>query len=85
MVRADTACQFGKWLHSLPPAEQNAADCRNIMALHAQFHETAAQILDLALKGKQREAMSMLEYGGVYSHVSGKLVLALNAWKEKLR
>ena len=52
--------------------------------LHAEFHNAAAEILDLALKGKTEEAQKKLEFGGGYGQISGRLVLALQAWRNKL-
>ena len=84
VVRTDTGCQFGKWLHGLTQDERNSADCGHVMELHAEFHRTAAEILDLGLKGKKEEAMKLLGFGGAYAGISGKLVLALHAWKKRI-
>lgn len=83
-VRTDNACEFGTWLYSLPQAERESEPCKNILALHARFHRTAAEILELALRGNREEALAKVAYGGVYSFISGKLVLELNKWKETL-
>jgi hypothetical protein len=84
VVGTDNACAFGAWLYSLPEAERESEPCKNILALHARFHRTAAEILALALKGNRKEALAKLAYGGVYSFISGKLVLELHRWKEAL-
>jgi hypothetical protein len=53
-------------------------------ALHANFHKIAGEILGLALAGKKDEALKQIEVGGLYYITTGKLVLALRAWKAKL-
>ena len=83
-VKKDDACQFGKWLYGLTPEERDSDDCKKVLTYHAEFHRTAADVLALALKGSKEEALKMLEYGGPYSHISGRLVLALNDWITRL-
>ncbi len=83
-VRKDNVCEFGRWLYGLSESERQINACKEVMGLHAEFHKTAAEILELALQGKKEDAQKQLEYGGTYSHISGKLVLALNAWKNSL-
>ena len=53
VVKKDDACQFGQWLYNLSTEEKNRLELINIKNLHAEFHITAASILDLALKGKK--------------------------------
>ncbi|MFO7447736.1 MAG: CZB domain-containing protein [Ignavibacteriaceae bacterium] len=84
-VKKDNACQFGQWLNSLPDEIQKTQDYQNIKNLHAEFHITASEILGLALGGKKDEARNKLEPGGGYGRISGKLVLALSNWKDKLK
>lgn len=83
-VMVDNACQFGKWLYGLSAAEQASEQFKKVKELHAAFHKAAAQTLDLALKGKKDEAQKSLDLGGDYNRASGKLVLALKEWKEKV-
>ena len=84
VVQKDNACQFGQWLNGLPPQDTRSEDFNKVKTLHADFHKTAADILSLALSGKKEEAATMLAYSGKYSYATGKLVLALQAWKSKL-
>jgi hypothetical protein len=84
VVKKDDKCQFGEWLINLSDQEKNLADYKKIKELHAEFHNAAAEILDLALKGKKEEAQKKLEFGGGYGQISGRLVLALQAWRNKL-
>ncbi|MGE5798175.1 MAG: CZB domain-containing protein [Ignavibacteria bacterium] len=84
IVKKDDQCQFGQWLQSLSDQEKNFEEYKKIKELHAEFHNAAAEILDLALKGKTEEAQKKLEFGGGYGQISGRLVLALQAWRNKL-
>ena len=85
VVKRDNACQFGQWLYGLSQEERNSDECKKVIELHAEFHKTAAEILDLALRGKKEEALTLLQFGGAYGIVSGRLVLALQAWKGKVK
>jgi hypothetical protein len=84
VVNKDNACQFGQWLYSLPEKEKSSPDFIKVKDLHAEFHKTAAEILGLAINGKEEEALKKMEFGGGYGKITGKLILALNDWKEKL-
>jgi hypothetical protein len=84
IVKRDNSCQFGQWLYGLPQGDKKSEDFNKVKALHADFHKTAGEILELALAGKKEEALKKLEYSGQYGQVTGKLILALNAWKAKL-
>lgn len=84
IVKKDNACQFGKWLYSLPDEVKNETDFTKIKDLHAEFHKTAATILEFAVTGQKETALKKMETGGGYGSITGKLVLALNDWKIKL-
>jgi len=83
-VKKDNECSFGQWLYNLPYEMKTGDDYEKVKELHAEFHKTAGEILQMALSGKKEEAMKKLEYGGGYGSISGKLVFALNNWKEKV-
>ena len=83
-VQKDNACEFGKWLYSLPESDKRIADELEIKELHANFHKVAASILGLAVKGSKNLAMAKMEFGGDYGKTTGKLVFALTKWKDRL-
>jgi len=83
-VSTDNACEFGKWLYSLPASDTQSSDYQTVKTLHANFHRITGGILQLAVSGKEQEAIAKLGSGGEYSSATGKLVLALQAWKDKL-
>ena len=46
-IRKDTECAFGEWLHGNPDAFPSQESFENIKALHAAFHDAAADIAAL--------------------------------------
>jgi hypothetical protein len=84
VVKTDNACQFGQWLYSMSSQETKSEDYIKVKTLHANFHKIAGEILQLGLSGQKDEALKKLEVGGEYGSATGKLVLALQAWKAKL-
>lgn len=81
-VRADNACQFGKWLSALPLSEKLSEHCRKVRALHTEFHWLAADVLELALAGRKDEAAAAMALRGRFATVSSSLTMAVLAWKE---
>ena len=82
-VRADDACDFGKWLYGLPATMRDKPPGSDVRALHAAFHQEAAKVLDLALRGRKAEAGAALDPMGPYAVASGRLSLALKRWKQE--
>ena len=80
----DNHCEFGKWLYSLPIAEQNAAQFKKVQALHATFHKEAAHVISMALSGNVPAAEKSLAAGGAYSNISADLTGAMMDWKKAL-
>jgi Chemoreceptor zinc-binding domain len=65
-VKKDNMCQFGQWLYNLPDVDKKTIEFENIKTLHAEFHKTAASILELGLSGKKDDALKRIEHGGDY-------------------
>lgn len=80
----DNACEFGRWLYSLSPAEQNTEHFKKVQALHAAFHKEAGRILRMALGGQGAAAEKGLAFGGTYANVSTNLTSAMMEWKKAL-
>lgn len=53
-----------------------------IRRLHAEFHECASRVLEMALSGDKDGAMAVLE--GEYAARSHKLITALSKWRREL-
>ena len=83
-VRCDNLCAFGKWLHgpSLDPTIKSGMPFQVTKRLHAEFHECASDVLELALRGDKPNAQALLD--GEYAQRSTKLVEALSKWRREL-
>jgi hypothetical protein len=81
-VRTDNRCDFGAWLEQLPDAAKASERCRRVRALHAAFHERAAEVLRLALSGKTDEAKAAIALGSDFSKTSADLTMALSEWSD---
>ena len=84
-IRADNQCEFGKWLHGpgLSPSDRLTEYYREVRHVHAEFHELAGRIVELAAAGRVFEAYALLY--GEYITLSGRLVLAMRAWQANQR
>jgi hypothetical protein len=83
-VGLDNLCEFGKWLYSLPAADQENHFWKEVRTTHAEFHREAGRILALALKGSKTEALAALEFRSPYVQLTGKLMLLLTRWSRSL-
>ena len=84
VVRVDDRCEFGKWLHALPPADQTDEHWKTVKVRHGEFHRAAAEVLGLALSGRRGEAEAAIAPGSKFAEVSKQLTLAMMAWKKDL-
>ena len=78
-ARAEDRCEFGRWLRrigDLPEVPQ----VEPVRALHAIFHEEAAEVLTLALAGRRAEATRAIGPGSAFDGASARLTAALQAW-----
>ncbi len=84
-IRADDQCDFGRWLYGREiSAEEKASEqYRLVKELHAQFHQQAASVAELAIHGKAAEATKAMDLFGDYSRASSKLTNALAEWRKK--
>ncbi len=83
-IRAADQCEFGKWLEGPSWSEEDRAsnDYQEVRRLHAEFHELAAEVVELAASGKKNEAYGM--FYGEYVTMSGRLALTLRTWQDRL-
>jgi methyl-accepting chemotaxis protein len=81
-VRTDNQCQFGKWLYGeqLSKDEKQTENYRSVKQLHAQFHEAAATVAQLAISGQRESAEKAMSSASDYGRVSSALTAALNKW-----
>ena len=83
-IGADDVCEFGQWLYGqeLSADDKVSDDYKTVKELHAEFHKIARQVAELAESSNRYEAYTLLY--GEYIASSGKLAIALTAWKERL-
>ncbi len=81
-VKADTLCEFGKWLFDLPAAERSSQHWQKVQRVHADFHREAARVLDLALQGQKAEAYAAMDLQSEFMKTSAKLTEAMREWQQ---
>ena len=81
VVRLDTQCDFGKWLHTQVSVEDQQ-DPHYVTAkqLHATFHQEAANVLELALQGRKAQAAAAMSYEAAFGQTSAALTSELMTW-----
>jgi hypothetical protein len=72
-------CQL---LFRVSEEDRGTPEYQAVERLHSEFHELAAQVVELAAVGQTAEAYGLL-YGD-YVTMSGRLALAMRAWQESL-
>lgn len=84
VIGSDNLCEFGQWLYGpeLSGDDKISDDYQAVKALHTEFHKVAQQVAELADSSNRYEAYKLLY--GEYLSISGKLAIALMAWKERL-
>ncbi|MBN2293893.1 MAG: CZB domain-containing protein, partial [Pirellulales bacterium] len=83
-VRTADQCEFGMMLLSLSPTEQSSQYYAKVRDLHAEFHQAAADVLELALAGRKQEAEKAIALGSRFTLVSSELTMTLSAWKDSV-
>jgi len=83
-VRPENLCDFGKWLHALPPTDKVSPQWKTVQDLHAKFHLEASRILGLAISGKTQDAEKALAPNSPFGDASGKLTISMMTWKTRL-
>lgn len=83
-IAVDDKCEFGQWLHGpgLDEETKSGKPYQVTKRLHAEFHDVAARVAQLAEEGKKVEAYNLLD--GEYAEKSSKLMRALSKWRGEL-
>ncbi len=81
-VRADNQCPFGKWLYGteIPAAKMQTDHYQTSKRLHAQFHEEAAKVAQMALSGQKDAADKAMGPSSDYVRISSALTDVLTRW-----
>jgi len=84
-VKQDNNCSFGKWLHyRIDESAKHSPFYKEVLELHASFHEEAGAILELALKGHKEEAKERIKTGSEFARRSSNLILTMTKWRDLL-
>jgi Chemoreceptor zinc-binding domain len=86
-VKVDNQCDFGKWLYSaeFSDSDRDTDHYRTVKQLHAQFHEEAAKVVELAISDQKSVAEKAIGVGGPYAKISTALTEAMIKWRQSLR
>ena len=76
-VRADDRCDLGKWIYGEGTAYQTASEYQDLKILHAQFHETAARVVEIIINDDKANAKAELESGALTA-ASMKVINAIS-------
>jgi purine-binding chemotaxis protein CheW len=82
-VRAEDACSFGRWLHGggVPADVKGSERLDAVKKLHKRFHQATANVAELALAGRRKEAERAIAEGGSFAVASDALLEVLRAWR----
>lgn len=78
------ACAFGKWLDGNRQSLGQYAEYGDVHALHERFHEEVGSVLERIDFGRRDAARSGLTEGGDLRVASGRLVLRILRWRDRL-
>ncbi|HGG04971.1 MAG TPA: hypothetical protein ENK28_05880 [Aliiroseovarius sp.] len=82
-IAVDDKCAFGQWLYGDLDEDLKAGKPYQVTKrLHADFHDVAARVAELAEAGRKGDAYALLD--GEYSQKSSKLLRALTKWRGEL-
>ena len=79
-VGNDKKCAFGKWLMSVEA--HHLENHKKLVELHHDFHQQAAQILQIALDGHQHKAHEAIALGSSFNRLTAELVNMISALSE---
>jgi predicted naringenin-chalcone synthase len=84
-IESDHQCAFGKWIYETNESEiKNNIYYEKVVDLHAQFHQQAANILNLAFEGDKSQAKRLVTDDSDFIQCSEKLIATLEEWKSSL-
>ncbi len=75
---------LGLWLAEISPAEQEWPHFEKVQSLYTDFHEAAAEVVQMAMSGEMDSAEASIRTGP-YAQKATALTLALKNWMESVR
>ncbi|MDX2204471.1 MAG: CZB domain-containing protein [Hyphomicrobiaceae bacterium] len=82
-VRVDNRCALGQWLHGEGRKFAASPEYKMLVERHAQFHQAAARIVDMANAGKSVEGETALRSDNDFGRCSRETVSAIMALQRK--
>ena len=82
-IRMDNRCALGKWVYGEGASMSELSRYDEVRGLHAQFHQYAADVVQLHLAGNTAEAEKLLQ--GEYSKLSEKLKHRIIALSQQVK
>jgi hypothetical protein len=75
-----------KWLYgaSLDANQKRSLHYEEVRNLHANFHQLADEVVELALVGKKCEAQQLMSMEGEYTKLSFELTASMYAWVKSI-
>lgn len=84
-VRRDDCCALGQWLHGAGKRGWGHRPAfTHLLGCHAQFHQVAAQVAEVANQGNQAKVQHLLEAGSAFSSATQSTVVALKSFNTDL-
>ena len=81
VVRADDACEFGKWFAGAAWLRSHDGNGKRVQSLHVEFHNAAAGVLGAGTgRSTERGARRVCPEGSTFALVSSKLTLTMMEW-----
>jgi len=77
VVATDTACDLGKWIHGEGRTVGGQPEFQNLQRLHAEFHKSAAKVVDLARKGEFDQGFRAVDADSPFQKASLDVITAL--------
>lgn len=78
------ACEFGKWLDGNQNLSSSHPEYARIRANHEAFHATLGECLEGIAAGRSEVARVSLAVDGKFRNLSGRMVLELLHWRDRL-
>jgi methyl-accepting chemotaxis protein len=82
-VRADDRCDLGKWIYNEGKNLQNLNEYQNLKLQHAQFHQVAANVVEMIAKGDKKNAKTEIE-SGAFAAATVKVINAISKLRLKI-
>lgn len=78
------ACEFGKWLDGNRNLSGSHPEYERIHQHHEAFHVALGECLDKLAAGRGSEVRQSLAADGKFRNLSGRMVLELLHWRDRL-